>query len=73
MPYLFSGGTTVSCQQQLKSDLGPAGFSLRTKYKGHHNRNTQIRATFSQDGIFRENFVVYQQTFTSDLTLQASI
>jgi hypothetical protein len=28
------------------------GFNLRTKYKGHHNRNTQIRATFSQDGTF---------------------
>lgn len=29
-----------------------AGFNLRTKYKGHHNRNTQIRSTFSQDGTF---------------------
>lgn len=25
---------------------------MRTKYKGHHNRNTQIRSTFSQDGTF---------------------
>ena len=30
----------------------PAGFTLRTKYKGHHNRNTQIRGTFSADGAF---------------------
>ncbi|EIE19158.1 WD40 repeat-like protein [Coccomyxa subellipsoidea C-169] len=29
-----------------------AGFTLRTKYKGHHNRNTQIRGTFSSDGAF---------------------
>jgi hypothetical protein len=29
-----------------------AGFTLRTKYKGHANRNTQIRATFSADGAF---------------------
>ena len=25
---------------------------MRTKYKGHHNRNTQIRGTFSADGAF---------------------
>ncbi|CAL8464569.1 g4104 [Coccomyxa elongata] len=28
------------------------GFTMRTKYKGHHNRNTQIRGTFSADGAF---------------------
>ena len=25
---------------------------MRTKYKGHHNRNTQIRGTFSAGGDF---------------------
>lgn len=29
-----------------------AGYTMRTKYKGHHNRNTQIRGTFSAGGDF---------------------
>ncbi|KAK9821320.1 hypothetical protein WJX81_001477 [Elliptochloris bilobata] len=28
------------------------GYTMRTKYKGHHNRNTQIRSTFSTAGDF---------------------
>ena len=43
----------VSAQHNTDIDLAAsAGFNLRTKYKGHHNRNTQIRSTFSQDGTF---------------------
>lgn len=32
--------------------VGLAGYALRCKYKGLHNTNTQIRASFSQSGDF---------------------
>ena len=32
------------------SHHAPAGLRLQCKYKGHSNRNTQIRASFSADG-----------------------
>ena len=46
------GSNCTGCQHGRIDLAASAGFNLRTKYKGHHNRNTQIRSTFSQDGTF---------------------
>lgn len=34
----------------MQSSVCSAGLRLQCKYKGHSNRNTQIRASFSADG-----------------------
>ena len=36
----------------MQASTRTAGYALRCKYKGLHNTNTQIRASFSQHGDF---------------------
>ena len=44
--------TTASKPAKTGVNDTRAGYTMRTKYKGHHNRNTQIRGTFSAGGDF---------------------